>query len=566
MSPFLGRFASYEDALAGFRLEIPDRFNAVEPIGRSGAPDGPALCCVGSSPRLEVLSFGDLEDATARLASSLRTLGIGPRTRVCVTLPTTPEAAISMLAVMRVGGIAAGVRLVGAEGVWRHQLSLVRPELVICAPDEVATLRGVVDGTLVTAERGDWASAVHGTPRRSHEEPSLADVLASGSPDSPVEATAASDPAFVTFTSGSMGLSKAVVFPHSSFLAAVPAFEMFTDLGPEPGDVFFNSLGWATGGGLRTMAVPALYSGRPIAGVDHMAGGVKVARILVGLRVTVALLMPQVLRELREAEEEVSEWDWSALRLIAYAGEGISSDLQEWLERTLGVVVQTYYGAAETAYVASACRAWFGSTAGDVGRIVPGREVAILDEGSLRPVESGMPGILAIRRSDPALTSGYLRADQDEPELDATAATDEFFLSGDLAIVSDAGEMTYLGRSGQVVLTAEGPVAPLAVEDAILSVHGIREAGAVQLAEDDLGTVRACIALTGGATGHDELAHAVAAAVGRRFEGAVAVRSVVVFEELPKTRGTSKINRRLAAEALRTGEPAPLAIIAVERS
>jgi acetyl-CoA synthetase len=565
MSSLLGRYASYDDAVAGFRLEIPDRFNAVEPIGRSGVPDGPALCCVGNEPRLEVLSFGDLDDATARLGSSLRELGIGSRTRVAVTLPATPEAAISMLAAMRVGAIASGVRLLGAEEVWLHQLSLVRPQLVICSPEEVATLRGVVGCPLVTAARGDWASAVHGTTRRSGKELSLADLLANGSPDSPIEATAASDPAFVTFTSGSMGLSKAVVFPHSSFLAAVPAFEMFTDLGPEPGDVFFNSLGWATGGGLRTMAVPAWYSGRPIAGVDHMAGGVEVARILVGLRVTVALLMPQILRELRDAEEEVAGWDWSALRLIAYAGEGISSDLQEWLERTLGVVVQTYYGAAETAYVASACRAWFGSAAGDVGRIVPGREVEVLDEGSLRPVESGTPGILAIRRGDPALTSGYLRADRDEPELDASAATDEFFLSGDLAIVSDAGEMTYLGRSGQVVRTDDGPVAPLAVEDAILSVGGIREAGAVQLADDEVGSVRACIVLGSGATGDDDLVHAVADAVDRRFDGAVQVRSVVVFEELPKTRGTSKINRRLAAEAVRTGEPAPLATIAVER-
>jgi acyl-coenzyme A synthetase/AMP-(fatty) acid ligase len=115
------------------------------------------------------------------------------------------------------------------------------------------------------------------------------------------------------------------------------------------------------------------------------------------------------------------------------------------------------------------------------------------------------------------------------------------------------------------VRTDDGPVAPLAVEDAILSVGGIREAGAVQLADDEVGSVRACIVLGSGATGDDDLVHAVADAVDRRFDGAVQVRSVVVFEELPKTRGTSKINRRLAAEAVRTGEPAPLATIAVER-
>jgi acetyl-CoA synthetase len=565
MTVSIRRFASYDDAAAGFRLEIPERFNVVEALGSNSTPDRPALYCVGRRPRLEVMSFHDLEEATARLGSSLRRLGIGHGSRVCVTLRTTPEAAISILAVMRIGAVAASVRIGGADDTWRYQLGLIRPDLVVCGSGEADELRRAVDCPLVTGDRGDWASAGTDAPRDGGEaEPSLAELLTRGAPDDPIEPTAASAPAFITFTSGSMGTSKAVVFPHGSFLAAVPAFEMFTNLGPVPGDLFFSSLGWATGGGLRTLTIPTWYHGHPVVCVEHAAGGGAVAEILSDLRVTVAVVMAQVLRELREAADAVAGYDWSALRLIAYGGEGISSELQDWLERTLGVVVHTYYGAAEIAYVASACRAWFPSNPGEVGRLVPGRDIAILDERSLRPIGRGSRGMLAVRRSDPGLTIGYLREGCDEPQFDASSATDEFFLTGDLAIVSESGEVTYFGRSGQVVRSEAGPIAPTAVEDAILTVAGVREASAVQLKDDASGTVCACVSLANGKVDPAALAQAVAAAVSCRFDGAIRVSSVVVFDELPKTHGTRKINRRLAAEAVKTGTPAPIATIAVE--
>jgi acetyl-CoA synthetase len=558
-------FASYEDACRGFQLEIPERFNLVEVLRANSSPERQALICAGREGSVESMSFGQLEEATARLGSSLRRRGLGRGKRIAVTLPTTPEAAITILAAMRIGAVPACIRLGGPADAWRHQLGLVRPDLVVCASTEIDELRSEVDSPLVTGDRGDWAAMMSGASRVAEgDAPAISELLTEGVSDDPVEPTAAVDPAFITFTSGSMGTSKAVVFSHGSFLPAVPAFEMFTNLAPIPGDVFFNSLGWATGGGLRTMVIPAWFHGRPVVGIDHPASGMAVVEILSRLRVTVAVVMAGMLRELREAGDLVgSDFDWSALRVIAYGGEGISSELQAWVERTLGVVVQTYLGAAEMAYVASACSAWFPSRAGEVGRLVPGREVAVLDEGSLEPLEREAPGMLAVRRTDRALTLGYLREAGGDPGFDASSATDEFFLTGDLAVISELGDVTYLGRSGQVILSATGPIAPMAVEDAILTVGDVREASAVPVAAGAVGAVHACVSLTTEDANRDALAREIADVVASRFDGAVHVSSVVVFDELPKTRGTGKINRRLAAEAIATGEPAPLATITV---
>jgi acetyl-CoA synthetase len=420
---------------------------------------------------------------------------------------------------------------------------------------------------LLTVSRGEWAEWWTGAVLAGiGAAPSLSELLGAGDPGDPIERTSSSDPAYITFTSGSTGPSKAVVLSHGSFLAGVPAFQMFTNLAPLKDDVFFPSLGWANSGGLRTMTFPALYFGLPVVGIDHLlADGRAVAELLTGLRVSVALLMPQILRQLRTLDAEIHGYDWSALRVIATTGEPISSEIREWLEESLGAVINPYYGASEISYVASACRVWFPSAPGEVGRRVPGRELTVVNEDSLLPTEPGAAGMLAVRRSDLGLSLGYLRAGEDEPSFDASSATDEFFLTGDLGILSDDGNVRYLGRSGQSIRVGAGEtIPPMDVEDVVQSVTAVREVAVVQSQDDPPGVVCACVSLIDADTDGTSLAQEIGAAVSARLEQSVRVARVVILEELPKTAGTAKINRRRAAEIAQTGEPAPVATIVLD--
>ena len=561
-------FGSYEEALAGFTLELPDFFNVAEVLGYHASPDRPALHCAGGRARLETMTFAALEEASARVGSAFRRLGVRRGSRVALALASTPEAAIVEFGAMRVGALAASMRPGVRDEAWRHQLTLVQPEVVVCEPGAVEEFRALVPTgcRIVSADRGEWAAwwtagAVAGTGTTV----SLAELMASGAVDEPIERTAAADPAYITFTSGSMGAMKAAVLSHASFLAGVPAFQMFTNFAPAPGDVFFPSLGWAISAGLRTLTFPAWYFGFPVVGADQrLADGRAVAELLTGLRVSVALLMPQILRELRQLGDDVLEYDWTALRVIAYSGEAISSDLRDWLESKLGVVLHPYYGATEISYVASTCRAWFPSASGEVGRRVPGRELAILAEDSLLPVEPGAAGVLAVRRSDPGLSLGYLHPGEEEPRFDASSTTDQFFLTGDLGTIGVDGNLRYLGRSGQSIRSSAGEaIPPMDVEDAVLSVTAVREAAALQSQDDPPGEVCACVSLVDPGTDETAVAHEIGLAVHSRFQENIRVSRVVVLDELPKTAATAKINRRLAAEILRTGSPAPLAMIAL---
>jgi acetyl-CoA synthetase len=386
----LRRYGSYDDAVAGFSLAMPERFNVADVL-RNGSPDSQAILCVDGRSRVEAMTFGALDDASARAASGFQAHGLGPGSRICVVLPNTSECAVAVLGALRLGGVVAALRPADPEDMRRHQIASIRPDLIVCRAEDAGSIDELAPpGCVVAASLSGEAEPV--------AEP---------------YATAPSDPAFITFTSGSTGASKAVVLPHSSFLAGVAAFQMFTDLAPEPGDVFFTSAGWGTIGGFRPLVFPAWYFGAPVVAIDGPADGRSVCETLSRTRATVAHVMPQVLRELHSLGDVVLDYDWSALRAIAYAGEPVTAEVQRWIEGRLDVVINPYYGASEIAFVASACRRWFETAPGDIGRRVPGRELVIVDESSLAPVPAATAGMLAVRRSDPGLSLGYLRTPAD---------------------------------------------------------------------------------------------------------------------------------------------------------
>jgi acyl-coenzyme A synthetase/AMP-(fatty) acid ligase len=137
----------------------------------------------------------------------------------------------------------------------------------------------------------------------------------------------------------------------------------------------------------------------------------------------------------------------------------------------------------------------------------------------------------------------------------------------DLGIVSGTGNVRNLGRSGQSIRSRDGDaIPPMDVEDAVQSVAAVREAAVVQSQDDPPGVVCACVSLVDPRTDETSFANEIGAAVSLRFNESLRVTRVVVFDELPKTAGTAKINRRRAAEILQTGTPVPVATIVLSDS
>ncbi|MDU0478651.1 o-succinylbenzoate--CoA ligase [Staphylococcus chromogenes] len=126
--------------------------------------------------------------------------------------------------------------------------------------------------------------------------------------------------------------------------------------------------------------------------------------------------------------------------------------------RELGINVVTTYGSSETA-------------GGCVynGRPIPGASVRILPSG-------------LIQLGGPMIAGGY-RNVPDSPAFSEPG----WFTTSDLGSLSESGELSVLGRADNVIITGGLKIQPEVVEQALLSIRGVREACVFGLPDPRLG-------------------------------------------------------------------------------
>jgi acetyl-CoA synthetase len=569
--PDLRRFTSYEEAVREFRWDLPEQFNLYELLGAHVGRVAPMLYSVGAGGNLDVASFRAVDEATERLAGALRGGGLARGSRIATVLPNNVECAVVQLGAIRAGCVVAGLRLHVEPDSYVHELRAVGPEVVVCESDRLQALqeRAVAGTRFVVADPGSWHRWLNMDPPEPAPSAAwarLEKLLASAGPGGQIESTRADDPVYIAFTSGSTGASKAVVWSHGCMMMAFPNFQMWSDLGPRPGDVFFSSLGWTTSAGFRSQVVPAWSFGHPVISTSAPLAPREYCEALTGLGVTVAYLMPNILRDLRQLGPAIAEYDWHQLRAITYSGEAIGEDAQRWLEEQLGASINPYYGASEVAFLSAASRAWFSTPADSVGKTVPGRSIVVLDEETLEPLPAGSVGILSVHRSDPGLCLGYRDPATGVIGFETDATPDQWFLTNDLGRVDPDGLVRYVGRRGQVLQTRDGRlVPPTDVEDVLLGIAGLGDVIALALEEAEPELLTVCVTLRGEVE-LDAVASAVRAAVQRRFAGELCVARLLALEDVPRTAGTAKINRRLLRESLIAGRASVVADVVLAPS
>jgi fatty-acyl-CoA synthase len=110
-----------------------------------------------------------------------------------------------------------------------------------------------------------------------------------------------------------------------------------------------------------------------------------------------------------------------------------------------------------------------------VGHSLPGMEIRVVDRESRRPLPTGEIGEILVRG---LLTPGYYR----DPEKNAAAFdADGFLLTGDLGFIGDDGRLRFRGRIKEMIKTGGINVAPVEVEEVLLSDPAVEQAYVVGL-------------------------------------------------------------------------------------
>ena len=357
----------------------------------------------------------------------------------------------------------------------------------------------------------------------------------------PLPETAAEDPAFLIYTSGTSSRPKGVLHAQRSIRGRALMRQGWEGFGPDDVTLHAGTLNWSYTLGVGLMDPWAAGSHALLFGATYDPA--RWPRLIERLGVTVFVAVPTVYRQLLKYGRP-EEADLSALRHGLCAGEPLSAQLlREWRRRA-GAELYEALGMTEVSTYVSSGPSFGSVRPGSPGRPQPGRRVAILpQDGGTQPLPPGEVGLLAVHRSDPGLMLGYWRRPQEQ----AAVYRGEWFIGGDLAAIDEDGYLWFHGRADDVIKSFGYRLSPLEIESVLASCPGVAEVAVVGLAVEESKTlVTACVVPEQpGAVGDAALAEHAA----RHLAEYKRPHQYRFVDELPRTRN-GKLQRRLLVERL----------------
>jgi acetyl-CoA synthetase len=537
----LPEIRDFEALRASFRWPIPRRYNiGVDVCDRWAAidPGRPALLDVGTDDAVEPVTFGEIREASNRLARALRRRGIGRGDRVGILLPQGRDVLVAHVALYKLGAVALPLAvLFGVDGLtYRLQDSGARGLVTNAAGvTRLAPVRDELPALeVVLCTDGPGAGADGLREAMEAEEAGF----------EPVD-TGPDDPAMMIFTSGTTGQPKGALHGHRVLLGHLPGFELVHEFYPRPGDLMWTPADWAWAGGLLNALLPSLHHGMPVvAWKSEKFDPERVFAMMARLKVRNTFVPPTALRMLRAVPSPRGRHDLD-LRTIASAGEALGAETLAWGREALGLTINEAFGQTECNLVLASCAALGVVRPGAIGKAVPGHEVGLLrPDGSL--CEPGEQGQIAVRRPDPVMFLEYWN----RPEATRDKFVGDWMTTGDQGIMDEDGYVRFVGRDDDVITSSGYRIGPTEIEDCLLRHPAVANAAAVGK-PDVLRTeiVKAFVVLKPGSTAGDTLAADIQRFVRERLSAHEYPREVAFVRELPLTTTGKVIRRALRALA-----------------
>jgi acyl-coenzyme A synthetase/AMP-(fatty) acid ligase len=504
----------------------PGRFNMARYcLTAAKAPaEKPALIVVHdpAGHEVETWSYRALEEAILKTAYALRaTYGLSEGSRVAIRLRNRTSYALAFF-----GAIAGGlVPISVSPDLTARELSflLADSEAAGIVLDE-SLAHGAFDPGLVLIGEAALVRAAESGPAAAYAD------------------TAADDPAFLIYTSGTTAAPKGVLHAHRSAWGRRPMYQGWYGIAPSDRLMHAGSFNWTytLGTGLcdpwANGATAIVYTGE------------KDPALWPGLMrdwdVSIFAGVPGVYRQMLKYSD-VAPGTLPRLRHGLTAGETLTSAVAgEWCERT-GTVLYEALGQSElSTYISSA--PGIPPKPGKVGRPQPGRCVAILpDEAGTEPLPAGAEGLIAVHRSDPGLMLGYWKRQEEEREV----LRGEWFIGGDAGVMDEDGCIAHLGRHNDLMNAGGFRVSPAEVEQELGKHPGLAEIAVAEIGVRDGVSIIAAFAVPrDGATAG--LAESLADFAGTVLAAYKCPKQYVFVPSLPKT-PNGKIKRRELRDAMR---------------
>jgi crotonobetaine/carnitine-CoA ligase len=494
-------------------------------------PDAPFFECGG-----ERLTFAQVEELVARVATGLRRLGLAPGERMAIFAENSVDALLAWLGANAAGIVDVPINLEARGDYLRYLLDDSAPKAIVASAERLAALAELTPRLPEIAVVLDGkASEVTGYGR-VFEFSGLRDTPAADA-ELDRHASRTRDLATIMYTSGTTGPSKGVMLPHG----------------------YYAAFGLLIAEHYEMTASDALFCMQPLFHIDARMAVTAVlctqARVTLGgkfsarrfwneIRATGAtrwLYIGTMIWILAKQDEDDADGDQPA---SVGLGSSTPWEIREAFERRFSTTLLEAYGMTEA--VLLTCNVLSDRRAGSVGRASRAVEVAVVDEHDemLGPDHAGE--IVFRPRYPNVVTQGYWN----KPEATAEAWRNLWFHTGDLGRLDEDGFLYYLGRGKDSIRRRGENVSAWEVEQALTLHPDVLESAVFgvpsPVGEEDVAVL--CVVKSGSPTTHEEL-HAF---VSRDLPSFAVPRYIEFVESLPKT-PSERIAKGLVRERGVTG-------------
>ena len=521
-----------------------------------------AIIWEGEPGEKRTLTYQQIHREVCRFANVLKRNKVRKGDRVIIYLPTTPEAAIAMLACARIGAVhsvvfggfsadsirdriadSGAIALITADGSYRRGTIVPLKNNVDHALSGGTSVKRVI----VFRRAGNEIHMEEGRDVWWHRELEYVDANCEPVP------VDSEHPLFILYTSGSTGKPKGILHTTGGYLLGIYATMKYVfDIRDE--DLFWCTadVGWVTGhsyvvyGPLSMGATTLMYEGAP-----NWPEPDRFWRIVEDYRVTILYTAPTAIRAfVRWGDNWVKKHDLSSLRLLGSVGEPINPEAWMWYYKTIGgercPVIDTWWQTETGSILITPLPGAIPTKPGSATLPFFGVDAAVVDERG-EEVGANVGGTLIIRKPWPSM----LRTIYGDEERYRKQYWSEFkgrYLTGDGARRDEDGYFWIVGRIDDVLNVAGHRLGTSEIESALVAHAHVAEAAVVGRPDEMKGqAVVAFVTLKGSVAPSTGLKTELRDHVSEHI-GAIARPDEVRFAEaLPKTR-SGKIMRRLLQE------------------
>ncbi len=533
---------SLADAHARHRWQISSDYNvAVDCLDRPfHKKDAVALYYEDDEGHTATYTFGQMREASCRMANALRGLGIGRGDVVAVHTPQRPETAILHMALYRLGAIGLPIsKLFGPDAI-RYRLENSSAKAILMEPETVAKLDGVRDSVATLRQVIVCGGKAAGLGGAKVDGLDFDDLLAKGAEQfTPDRASQAEDALLLMYTSGTTGDPKGVLHAHRYVLGHNGIDYSYNFL--RDGDLYYSPADWAWAGGLLDGLLAIWPYGIPVLAYRSKArfDPDVTLRLLEKYGASVGLYPPTALKTLREVKKPREKYKSLKLRCIVSGAEPVSPELSRWVDEELKVEFNQGFGQTEANYFIGTCGALEPYRLEPLGKAFPGHRVEVVDaEG--KPVKHGEIGEIAIGKESPVVMREYWK----NPEAMQEKFKGEWCVTGDMGYADDEGYFYFQGRGDDVIKTSGYRVGPAEIEAKIIEVKGVASCAVIGVSDPQRGqAIKAFIKVMAGTEKSDALIREIQEHVKKKLAAHEYPREIEFIDEFPMT-VTGKVRRR----------------------